>query len=206
MQRTISFKPLAVALIASFAGPAQVSAQVSTTRGFNLGFHLNGSTLTVDSSDPSGGGGAGLRIAYGINRIVTLYFQGDGAQVDVQNAESLRGTWTVGHADLGVRFHFANSLRRWVPYLEAALGTRAMSVTDAVVEGQGVTGDVTFSGADLSLGGGFMVYVARTVALDVEVAFTGGEFTQIKTGLVTEGGLNIDAQSSRFNVGVAWWP
>jgi hypothetical protein len=195
----------ALALLTFLPASAGLSAQESTTRGLTLGVHLSGSSLTVESGDPSNGGGAGIRVGYGINRIVTLFAQVDGSQVDVDDTDDLAGAWTMAHVDLGARFNFASTLRSWVPYLEAALTTRAVSVDNATV-GQQAAGSISFSGAALTAGGGISLYLKQTLALDVGVKLTAGEFTQIDVGAISVGGLDIDAQSARFNVGLAWWP
>ena len=126
-------------------------------------------------------------------------------QVDVQEDDELAGSWTMGHVDLGARFHFANSLRSWVPYLEAAIGGRVVSVSDAEV-GEENAGTVDFNGAAFTVGGGIAIHVKQTLAVDVGVKFSSGEFTQIDVGAISVGGLDIDAQSARFNVGLSWWP
>ena len=118
----LPFLALAVCLV--FAGEAQ--AQESTTRGFTLGVHASGASLSIESAPGADAGGGGIRLGYGLNRSFTLFAQFDGAQFDV--SELLPGEWTMGHADLGVRFNFANSLRSWVPYLQAAVTPRFAEV------------------------------------------------------------------------------
>ncbi|HSL70952.1 MAG TPA: hypothetical protein VK864_11970, partial [Longimicrobiales bacterium] len=63
----------AVMLAAAAAGMAvsPVAAQRSTTRGFMLGAHLQGASLTVQDGDPDSGGGLGLRAGYGFSRRFT---------------------------------------------------------------------------------------------------------------------------------------
>jgi hypothetical protein len=194
--------PLALALSALLG--ASLQAQESTTRGFNLGLHISGASLDLENGDRHNAGGAGLIVGYGINRTIEVFLQLDAAEFDVDDTE-VQGKWAMGHGDLGVRFHFANSLRTWVPYLQAALGGRAVGVEDAVVNGQPAT-DVEFFGGTFSLGGGIMFYFNQTLAADLHLLWSGGEFTEIKVNDVTVGGLEIEAQSTRFNVGVSWWP
>ena len=154
-----------------------VSAQESTTRGFNLGIHLSAASIEIDNERSNAGGG-GLWIGYGFNRRVQLFLQLDGAEFDVSDAD-VTGTWTMGHGDLGVRFHFANSLRSWVPYLQAAISGRAVSVDNATVEGTPRT-DVALTGGAFSLGGGILFYFSQSLAADLQVLWSGGEFTQFR--------------------------
>ncbi len=192
---------LAVALA---VWPTSTSAQVSTTRGLSLGGYLQGASLSVEGGDPAGGGGAGLRVGYGLNRTVTLFVRADHSEMDVEDA-SIVGQWALGHGEFGARFHFANALRRWVPYLEAAAGARTVSVTGAEVDGE-PEGKVSFTGGAFSLGGGLGVHFNQTLALDLGLIWTGGEFTDIDVGNVSVRGFDIDAQSFRFNLGLTWWP
>lgn len=184
--------------------PEALSGQESTTRGWNLGFHLQGATLAVEGEEGDGGGGVGIRAGYGFNRIFTLYLEMDGITVDSENAEDFQGTWSLGHVDLGARFHFANSLRSWVPYLEAALGYRGAEVKDVAVGGD-EGGEVTINGSSFSLGGGMMFYFKQTFALDLGLKVSSGEFTEIEIGALSIGGLDVDATSTRFKVGLVWW-
>jgi len=194
------------AVLAMFAGAAvsPAAAQRSTTRGFNIGAHLQAASLTVEDDDPVSGGGAGLRVGYGFNRRFMGYLEADGITFDVENPD-LQGTWTMGHFDLGVRYHFANSLHRWVPFVDAALGARAVSVEDAVSDSTNV-GKVTFSGGAFSLGGGVAFFTSEKFALETVLKFTGGKFEQIDVGNVSVRNLDIDASSFRFKLGVSWWP
>ena len=193
-----------LAALAAGTAASPVLAQRSTTRGFTVGAHLQGASLTVEDDDPSSGGGAGLRIGYGLNRNFTLYVEADAIQFDVEN-EEFGGEWTMGHADLGVRYNFANSLRRWIPFLEAALGGRAVELKDATVDGEDA-GTLEFSGGSASIGGGVSFFASEKFALETLVKFTGGTFERVDVGNVSVNDLDIDASSFRFKLGLAWWP
>jgi hypothetical protein len=182
-----------------------LAGQESTTRGLNLGFHLQAASLSVQEEEGEGGGGAGFRIGYGINRIVTLYFEADGVSVSSENSDEFQGTWTLAHADLGARFHFANTLRSWVPYLDVAFGARGASVKDVEANGESI-GDITFNGGSFSFGGGINLYFKQTFAMDVGLKFSDGTFNEVELGAVSLNNLDIDATSVRFKVGVVWWP
>jgi hypothetical protein len=195
-----------VVILAFLAGPAAspVVAQRSTTRGFTVGAHLQGASLAVENGDPDDGGGLGLRVGYGFNRRFTGYLETDAIVFDVANPE-FGGYWSMVHADLGVRFNFANSLRRWVPFLEAALGGRAVQLKDATVDADSA-GTLNFSGGAFSLGGGLSFFATEKLAIETLMKFTGGRFEQVDVGNVSVRNLDIDASSFRFKFGLAWWP
>jgi hypothetical protein len=65
---------------------------------------------------------------------------------------------------------------------------------------------VNFSGGALSVGGGISLYLRRTLALDVGLKLSAGEFTEVGVGNLSLSGLHIDATSSRLNIGLVWWP
>jgi len=197
---------LSVGMLALAAGVAATpaAAQRSTTRGWNIGAHLQGASLTVEDDDPSGGGGLGVRVGYGFNRNFTGYIEADGITFDVENP-ALEGEWRMGHVDLGVRYNFANSLRRWIPFLEGAIGGRAVTVKDATSDGEDV-GEVKFSGGALSLGGGVSFFTSEKFAIETLVKFSGGTFEQIDVGNVSVRDLDVEASSFRFKLGVSWWP
>lgn len=197
------FSAVAVAGLLGSRNP--LAGQQSTTRGLNLGFHLQAASLAVQDEEGEGGGGAGMRIGYGFNRIVTLYFEVDGVSVDSENAESFQGTWALAHGDLGVRFHFANTLRSWVPYLDVAVGGRGASVSDVESNGTDL-GDINFSGGSFSFGGGIYAYFSQNFGLDVGLKISTGTFDKVDIGAISLNNLDIEATSARFKVGVIWWP
>jgi hypothetical protein len=204
MKRSTSGSLLLAALAAlAVAGP--VHAQVSTTRGLNLGLRVSGASLKVEDGDArDDGAGGGIHIGYGINRTIMLLLQLDGHGFMLEDG-TIEGEWTLAHADLGARFHFASTLRRWVPYLEASLSGLGVTVKDPVVEGQEES-DVTFGGGGFTGGGGILFYLKETVALEAHLKISGGTFTEIEIDNVTVSGLEIDAGTSRFSLGVSWWP
>jgi hypothetical protein len=185
--------------------PHVASAQASTTRGWSFGAQLEGTSLTVEQGEASSGGGLGLRAGYGFNRIVTAFLRVDGSQIDVTDGSAVVGQWGMAHADIGARFHFANSLRRWVPYVDVAVGARSVSVDDAAVDGESA-GKISFNGGAFSLGGGLSIFFAKSWAFDTSLTFTGGQFSEVEVGNVSLRNLDLDASSVRFGVGVVWWP
>lgn len=203
MKKTLCLGAFLGAAMLVTASP--VLAQKSTTRGLNLGVQLQGSAIEFQNGRRDQGGGGGVKIGYGFNRTVTAFLEIDGAAIDVENSGDLTGDWAMAHVDLGARFHFANALRRWVPYLEAAIGSRVVGVKDGTSGGQTVT-DTNFNGAAVTAGGGLNIYVSQSVALDLGLKLSFGEFTSIDVGAVSVSGLDIDATSSRLGLGLVWWP
>ena len=196
---------VAGALVHAFAPAA--SAQVSTTRGWSVGLHLVGSSLTVEGEELDAGGGLGIDAGYGLNRRFTVFLTLDGSVVtgvDVPDVPDVSGEWNMGHVDVGVRYHFANSLSRWVPFLEAALGARAVTVQDVEVDGEEV--DVGLRGGTLSIGGGTGYYLREKLALSLGARFTGGQFTERDVGDTTVRGFELEASSGRVLLGITWWP
>ncbi|MEX1183576.1 MAG: outer membrane beta-barrel protein [Gemmatimonadota bacterium] len=204
MRSTLALRAALLAAFAAGTAASPAAAQRSTTRGFTVGAHLQGASLRVEDDDPSSGGGAGMRVGYGFNRNFTPYIEVDGIAFDVDNT-NFGGEWTMGHVDLGLRYHFANSLRRWIPFLEAAIGGRAVRLEDATVDGDSV-GRLNFNGGALSVGGGLGFFVSEKLAIESLVKFSGGRFEQVDVGNVSVNDLDIEASSFRFKIGLAWWP
>ncbi len=186
-------------------GAGSLGAQQSTTRGFHVGAQLQGAAIEFQNGRRDAGGGLGAKAGYGFNRIVTVFVEIDAAAVNVENSPDLTGDWVLAHLDLGARFHFANALRRWVPYLEAAVGSRLVGVENGTSGGQTVR-NTNFTGGAFTVGGGLNVYLSQTVALDFGLKISSGEFTKVDVGVVSVGGLDIDATSTRGGLGVVWWP
>jgi hypothetical protein len=197
-------RAVALAAVAAGAIALPAAAQRSTTRGFTLGAHLQGASLSLDGGDADNGGGFGIRGGYGFNRRFTGYLEIDGVVFDTPNPD-YGGYWGLAHVDLGVRFNFANSLRRWVPFLEGAIGAQAVNVDRATVDGE-VIEDLHFDGGAASLGGGVAFFATERLAIEALLKLSGGRFDRITMGSVTRSDLDVEASSSRLKIGIAWWP
>jgi outer membrane protein with beta-barrel domain len=211
MRSTWSLRAVLLAAFAASLAATPALAQKSTTRGFTIAAHLQGGSLAVEDEngdlgeeEPAGGGGFGVRAGYGFNRHFTSYFEIDGIVFDTP-APDFGGYWGMAHVDLGLRYSFANSLRRWVPFLEGALGVRGVNVDEGRVDGQPI-GDLNFSGGAASLGGGISFFPTEKLAIETLMKFTAGTFEQVERGNIAVRNLDIDAASFRFKIGLAWWP
>lgn len=190
------------------ASPAQLQAQDeeaparSHTRGLLLNLHLTAASLSTDGGSDSGGG-AGVTIGYGVSRKVLLYLQFDGASVDIKDRD-FEGSYALGHGDLGIRYSFANESKPLVPYLTGAF-TGLFAGADIQTSAFGST-DVSLRGGGLKLGGGFGYYFIRQLALDVNLTFTLGQFSDLTIENVTIDFENTQANTSRLEVGLSWYP
>lgn len=179
------------------------TAPASSSKGFFLGGHLNGSSVTADdlSEDARSGGGAGLHLGWGFTPRLALFSELTVASLDDEEG----GTVGFGHFDIGVRYAFTSPTRRLVPSIEAAITGRSLAQDDSDL-GDGTTGDVSLSGAGFTIGGGVQYYVRPTVALGAAIKWTGGKFSKAEVDGTEIDDLDIDATSARFNIGVTWYP
>jgi opacity protein-like surface antigen len=195
----------AAALLALLATAPNLQAQASTTRGFTVGVHASGASLSIEGEERNDAGGLGAIVGYGFNRRFTVFLQADNARFDEQSSGDIEGDWTMTHVDLGVRFSFANSLRRWIPFLQGSFGLRSVDVNDPVVDGN-PENNVSLSGTSFTLGGGVDFYLSRAWALEAQLLWSDGEFNTLEVNNVSVSGLDFDASSTRLNLGVRWWP
>lgn len=180
---------------------APVQAQKSNTRGFMLGFQLQGVSQALQNQDePDTGGGVALTLGYGFNNRLTLYLglSGAGLKPDAGGDE-----YALVHADLGLLVHFRAPDQAWVPYVNVALSGRASGF-------ELPNDDLVVSGGGLSLGGGIRYYVSPVLGLDLGALLTLGEYTQAEFGgvKVDLSPLNLDADAASFRLGfgLAWFP
>ena len=181
---------------------AQTSHSSKTEKLF-LNAHINADYLNVEDADPVGGSGFGIKAGYGFSPLFTLYIGIDGARM---NASDFPGDdndeaeqFDLGFAELGAQFNFRSGKSAAIPYANIAL------------TGQGVlfdfanNNDVTFSGGGLTAGGGIKYFVSKTLALDLGLSFTFGNFGEVEYRDQT---FDIDQNSfsSRLDFGVSWFP
>ncbi len=164
-------------------------------KGFSLGVGLQSTNSTIDLGDFGGeeesesGFGLGITADYGFSNLISAFLTLDGSDID--------GT-QLGHADLGVRFHFRTQ-EMLSPYAQVALS--AISATD---EEEG--NDISFTGGGLMLGGGVHYFFSPKLALDVSLGYTAGQFTKLEVdGDEVEGLDEIDTSSVRLRAGIMYF-
>lgn len=203
---------IALAAAVLIAGTASAQATGGTARSSTsklfLGAALSGASIKFegDNSETQTGGGISLQLGYGFTPKFALFVEAAGGPIEPESAGDEQ--WTLGHFDIGARYHFANPARKLTPYLEAALSGRAITATDVDFDDDPSTApsDVTFSGAGFSFGGGLLYFFNPKWAFNGGLKWTTGEFDTIKVDNVSVSGLEADATSARVNLGITWFP
>ncbi len=181
--------------------PQLASAQDrSQPAGFHANLHFNGAGIKPeDSGDRENGGGMGLAIGYGFSRTIMVFANVDGTNIEADGSSSDYG---LGHADLGVRYTFANEANKLVPFLQGALTGRAL-VSEDFLNGE----DLVVSGGALSIGGGAKYHFSRAWAFEGSLLLSGGRFTKARLGdEETDLQDEFSASSSRLNLGISFNP
>ena len=170
-----------------------------------LSLGLGGASLySEDLQDEThSGGGFSAQLGWGFNRLFTLLTAANGAVMDQGDNE-----FVLVHFDLLGRFSFAGPRRAWVPYVEGGLTARVAGQDNSVVIGDGGPQDVDLeiSGGGFTIGGGVDYQVIPALALGANIRWTSGEFSTVKFNNVSIDGFELDATSTRFNIGLTWRP
>jgi hypothetical protein len=198
---------VAAAVLLVSAGEATGQRVKSRTQGLVLGAHLEGSSLVVEDSDRSNGGGGGAIVGWALGNGLGAFVQFDRTNVDVRNQPDVGGSWTISHLDIGARYHFANPARTAVPYVQAAYTLNRVTIEEIAVVSPTPTDELDLTGDALTVGGGVMLHVMPAFAFEFGLLFGFGSFNEAEfDGEPVENLPKIDLQSSRFNLGVVWWP
>jgi hypothetical protein len=205
MFRTLSAIGLLLACAAS--AHAQLAPEIrSHTGGVFLNAHLNGSAMSVeDGNTTESGGGIGFGVGYGFTPSFAVFLNLDAAAMTGADNDP---DYSLGHLDLGGRYTFGGSAARWRPSIDAGVGVR-VAIWDDMAFGQSSTSDVELSGTSLFIGGGLGYYFSPSLALNMGLRLGFGSFSDMKIGNMTislEGDDRISATTTRFNVGLAWYP
>lgn len=191
--------------------PATATAQAATTPRANteklmLSLALGGASLYSEDFEKerhSGGGFSG-QVGWGFTRLFTLLVDASGAVMDQDEDNE----FVLVHFDLLGRFNFNNGHRAWVPFVEGGISARVAGQDNTIVIGDNGPQQVNLeiSGGGITLGGGIQYYVAPAWALGASLRWTTGEFSTVKFNNVSIDGFELDATSTRLNLGVTWRP
>jgi hypothetical protein len=87
--------------------------------------------------------------------------------------------------------------------VQGGFTNRVVSVQDILTTN--AFNETRFNGPAVTFGGGIMLYNTEHFAFDIGLLFSGGKFTDIEIGNTTVSGFDIDASSTRLNLGISWW-
>jgi len=195
---------LAAGAFVVLAGASQVDAQQarSQTRGLILGVNLSSASLEVEDGDREQGGGGGFIVGWGFSDRFAVFLRGDAASIDVSNPQ-IDGEYTLAIVDLGVRYSFRGPEHRFIPYVVGAFS--GMTASAEIFLTPVLSSDVELRGGGLTLGGGFNWFFNPSLALDVQLLFTGGQFTEVKVGRLSSEIDGLDASAGRLNLALTWF-
>ena len=197
---------LVATMLATTALP--LSAQKSNSSGVMINAVIHSTSLAIEDSDTSESGvGVGVRVGWGITRNVTLFLGIDTSSIQTEDPSINNGTFGLMQADLGGIYTFRAGMS-FLPYLEAAIGTRRITSDITVADPDGVIteGRVITKGTAVSFGGGFNYYVARPLALNAGLSVSTGHFGDYKVNDTRLHKTNFNATSARLRFGLTWYP
>lgn len=187
---------LVAAGVVQGAGAAQAQSNIS---GFSLGVALHGAAIDAEDADEiESGGGLALRLGYGVTDAITLFIEGAGANINPDGADD----YPLVHVDLGGRFSFLGSASRLRPFVGASVTGRAASFDLG-------TETLDLRGRAFTVGGGLEYFVSSVLGLEVGLNYSFGSFDE---GRLSDGDWEdleeeeVDATTTRFNLGIVWRP
>jgi opacity protein-like surface antigen len=214
MKRTLVLAALAAAVATAPAAAQAVDPVQSNTSGVLLGIGLNASTIHADDETLGSGkvgGGIFLQLGYGFGSHFALYSELSAAAIDDKRGGEDWGDPRLGlaHFDLGARIHFGGERSKVRPFLQAAVGARAVTranVPDIDDNGDMVYEDYAISGGSATVGVGVDYFFTPVLALHTSAQVSGGKFTRQTLGDRTLDNLDVSSTTGRVNLGVNWFP
>lgn len=183
----------------------QAPAPKANTEKLTLSLALGGSSIYSDEleKERESGGGFSAQLGWGFTRLFTLAVGASGATMGSGDDQ-----FVMVHFDLLSRFNFTSPRRAWVPFVEGGVSARVAGQDNIVVVGDNGPQEVNLeiSGGGITFGGGVEYYVAPAWALGANLRWTTGEFSTVKFNNVSIDGFELDATTTRLNLGVSWHP
>jgi hypothetical protein len=190
-------------LAASFLLAQGLAAQTrSSTSKLLLTFGLNGTSINAEGGLDQDETGPGIHFGagWGFSPRFAAFLDFAGASIDTGDDD-----YVLSHVDLGLRFHFANSNKAFIPYLEGAFTGRSAKLDEQNVNGNDDV-DVEISGGGFTLGGGILYFFNPKWAFNAHLKWTTGEFSRVRVENVTVDGFEVDARTLRLGIGLTWFP
>ena len=182
------------------------SAPRTNTSKLMLGLSFNGSALRSDDLNTSteSGAGVGGQLGWGFTRNFAIVLDASAARM-----ESIGGNYDLAHVDISGRWHFVSSSHGFVPFVEVGYSGRGALQNDVLMVDEFnnlYSGDLSILGGGVSFGGGLNYFLSQKWAFGGQFKWTTGSFTRVQIDNVTIDGVEIDATSARFNMGLTWFP
>jgi len=159
------------------------NAATYETKGFFLNASVLGASWTMDdlSFDDEYGGGAGLKLGYNFNNNFGLFTSLNAALMNPDENE-----YVLAHFDIGLQGTFGATTSRFRPFLNVAAS--GMTAQDDETE---------INGAGLSIGGGTLIFLSRSMALDISYTHGLIELSEVTQGSQT---TDIDENATTMRV------
>lgn len=147
-----------------------IMRQRSTAEGLNIGAFGQFASWSTTSDDfsalsnSSSGGGGGLRLGYGFTQRLETYLRAD---YSVLSNSILTATKTnMTHVDVGLRFNFGSTIKRFRPFAELAASSVRAVIDPIPVNNQKY--QLGLKGYGLTGGVGFNFFLSPALALNLE--------------------------------------
>jgi hypothetical protein len=205
-------------ILAAFAATlglaAPLQAQHAAVRPPSARWVINGhSTAALGTSvgdaegsiNTSTGPGAGVEVGYMVTPRLLAYAGVDIAKQAV-NVFGLDGNFGLSHLEAGARLNFPIARSKFLPYVGAWVGRRALTTTaDNIVTGE--SSHLSMSGLSAGASGGVQMFLSPKLALDGGVSLGVGKMGNIKVdGEKQDWGTPDNTTTTRLRFGANWYP
>ena len=208
MHYTKQYLSLALLLVLGW----QLSAQdiKSSTKGFSVNLSLvygswnseSNFLGNLDELEPAGIGYS-LKAAYGINQNVEILLSYDQMAFD---REFDWDTYQLSSIDLGARYNFGATLRWFRPFLEGAISFNNLQIDPITFDGNTLF-ELKSSGAGVTVGGGFHIFIIPNLSFNADGRFGFGNFssTSLSGTDVGDLGETLDFTTLRLHFGLTYF-
>jgi len=190
----------------------EISAQdiKSNTKGFSANVNAVYGTWSSESTflgdldelEPAGIG-VSAKIAYGFNQNFELLLALSSAGF---KREFEWDTYQVTTLDLGGRYNFGATLRRFRPFVEASLSVNSLIIDPITFDGIELF-KLESSGSGLSLGGGLHIFLNQNISINAngKIAFGGFSATSLSGTEVNNLEEKLDFTITTIHIGLTYF-
>ncbi|MDP6418244.1 MAG: hypothetical protein QGG80_02110 [Candidatus Krumholzibacteria bacterium] len=178
--------------------------------GWVIGMDFGAATLSFDLLPMEADLMVGGKLGYRLSKRLTLYAAAYESDFKVRGFPEFDKV-TFGHVDFGARIRLPYGGRRWKLYGD--LSFSFWSMTDILLDGEQSTTDIV-AVPHSDLGGGIEISLSKSWVLDLRFKSGFSTFKDAPLGNVLQAGngnhshayRDINAESSRFSLGIVWSP